>query len=111
LYNVSGGLAGLLAFPQVFHPQYARDWYAVKRWSMDTRLPIVDFAGVMSECGSNPCEEEEEAHPDINFTPEESFQLLWQHLNGDPDEDMQQGVEQVSEVRCSNGSEDKSCEP
>jgi hypothetical protein len=108
LYNVSTGITGTLAFPLVFQPQHARNWYAVKRWSLDSELPLLDFAGVMSECGTE-CDEEE---PEVFFSAQHAGEVAWLQVNGDPDEEMQQELEQNSYVVCSNDeSVSEDCEP
>ena len=57
---MSWGQAGAQEYPQIFHPQWARDWYAVKRWSIDSGVEVLDFVGTMSECGASPCPQQEQ---------------------------------------------------
>jgi hypothetical protein len=113
LYDVSGGLAGTLAFPQIFQPTWARSWAAVKRWSIDTDQAVaLHFEGQMSDCQANqasPCAIS--LDPGVYFTPEQSYQVLWQELNGDPDASVHQTIDLITDVACSNGETNESCVP
>jgi hypothetical protein len=64
----------------------------------------------MSECASTECADEEELGE--YFTSEQSWQALSYQVKGDPDEEMQQELEQSSYVVCSNDeSVSEDCEP
>lgn len=109
LYNLSWGIAGTQALPQIFHPQWARGWYAVKKWSIDSAPSVMTFAGQMSECQASPCAYGEQ--PGVYFTQDQAKQVLLQELNLDPDESVHQNLDQSTDVQCSNGVNSESCQP
>ena len=109
LYNISWGQAGAQAYPQIFHPTWVRNWYAVKRWSIDSDLDVMHFEGEMSECQSSPCASQQQQG--VYFTPLQAWQLLWQEVNADPDGEMHQDLNQSTDTTCSNASTLAGCAP
>ena len=67
----------------------------------------------MSNCQSTPCGDPNTTQQwqGLDFTPEQSYQVLWQELNGDPDTSVHQGIDLITDVACSNGEMNESCVP
>ncbi len=106
-YHISYGLARALSVPQIYMPQFSRDWNRVKRWSIETsQYPILQFSGELSECKSSPCGIG--GNPLRRFFKEkEAWQVFWQELNGDPQ--THQGITYSTDIKCSNGSTNGGC--
>jgi hypothetical protein len=106
-YHISYGLNSALSLPQIYMPQFSRDWNRVKRWSIETnQSPIMQFSGEMSECGSSPCSIG--GNPLRRFfKQEEAWQVFWQQLNADPQ--THQYFTYSTDIKCSNGSSSSGC--
>lgn len=107
LYHVSYGLTSAFSLPEIYIPQYSRDWNRVKRWSIESHQPLtLSFSGVMSECATSPCRV---ASKTVYFKPDEAWQVHWLEINGDPD--TKQNLINSTDIKCSNGNSGTGCSP
>lgn len=108
-YHISYGLNSALSLPQIYMPQFSRDWNRVKRWSIETSQKyIMYFSGELSECASSPCGIGGNP-PARFFKKDEAWQVFWQQLNGDPQ--THQYITYSTDIKCSNGNTNIGCTP
>jgi hypothetical protein len=112
-YHISYGINAALALPEIYTPQYAREWNRVKRWSIESGQTLhLNFSGVMSECGSAPCGLPPTPTPtpsSIIFDEEQAWRVFWLEINGDPD--TRQLLPYATDIKCSNGYYNDECTP
>jgi hypothetical protein len=96
LYNISFGLSNALLIPEIYKPQFTRNWHRLKRWSMETSPAVLElqFAGLMSDCfavlRSAGCTQLESTAlknkdlADFHFTNTQAWQTFWHELHSDP---------------------------
>jgi hypothetical protein len=105
-YHISYELPLARSLPQIYGPQFARNWYRVKRWSIENQSAPLNFSGEMSECKSSPCTQTSSS---IFFNEEQAWQVFWLELNYDPQ--TQQPLNFSTDIRCSNGNYNVGCSP
>ena len=107
LYHVSYGISAAFSLPEIYMPQFAREWNRVKRWSIESQqsLPL-SFSGEMSECKTSPCGQTTST---VFFNEEEAWRVFWLEINGDPD--TRQNLINSTDITCSNANKGSGCRP
>jgi hypothetical protein len=107
LFHISYGLSLAFSLPEIYMPQYARNWNRVKRWSIESgQTRPLSFGGEMSECATSPCGQ---AGNTVFFAAQEAWQVFWLQLNADPQTRQNSGV--ATDIKCSNGNSGLGCRP
>ncbi len=83
LYQIAYGVLNTAALPEVYTNEYARKWYLLKLYGINTYGGHMTFAGLMTECGDATCPNPSQPSAS-QFRPEQAWQVLWLQLNADP---------------------------
>ncbi|MBF6613419.1 MAG: hypothetical protein IVW55_09865, partial [Chloroflexi bacterium] len=78
-YRVAWGIDAARPVPEIYWPNYAREWYIVKHWGMEHypgKAPM-EFKGVMTECAGLDC-------PPTDLDYRLAWPILWLEINSDP---------------------------
>ncbi len=75
VYQLSSGITGTKALPEIYADTYPMDWYQVDRWGVQTYSKQMSFAGDMTGCPYASC--------DPQYNPTDGWQTLWLELNSD----------------------------